>query len=230
VVRDSSVLANFIAQSFPNATSVSALQRVQSVAKYRDSKVLANDCPEIVPLRVFEPNAVQTANESATAMQWTSEHGVCAILLRAGRSYRLEGTVALIENPALFFEIEKLAPRLSVAILGRGRASDRLIDWLAEGIHHRVERVIHFPDYDPVGLSEFLRIRAKLGTRIELFSPADLHARFQKFSNPALLLPLKSSALLAGLRQSHNDSVRAVVAMIDEHGGGLEQESLLLSL
>jgi len=129
----------------------------------------------------------------------------------------------------VFTCIERLKLPISLAIYGHGRASNRLLDWLA-GITAPYFTLLHLPDYDPVGLSEFARFRARLGKRARLHVPADLPARFERFSNRSLLDKANSRAVLANLRRSSVPEIRHVLELIERHNAGLEQEALLLDL
>jgi hypothetical protein len=60
--------------------------------------------------------------------------------------------------------------------------------------------LLHLPDYDPVGLSEFQRLHSRLGKSVVLHLPGDLETRFAKFSNRELLEKGNSQAMLAQLR------------------------------
>ena len=88
--------------------------------------------------------------------------------------------------------------------------------------------LLHLPDYDPVGLSEFERLHLRLGNRVNLHLPADLEARFARYSNPELLKKRNSQAMLAKLRRSELPSTRRVVALMDRFNAGLEHEALLV--
>jgi hypothetical protein len=90
--------------------------------------------------------------------------------------------------------------------------------------------LVHLPDYDPVGLSEFQRLHTRLGSRVVLHLPNDLEARFARFSNPKLLENDSSQAMLAQLRRSDSPSICHVVKLIDRYNAGLEQEALLVKL
>ena len=129
----------------------------------------------------------------------------------------------------MFTCIERLKLPISLAIYGHGRASTRLVDWLA-GITAPDFTLLHLPDYDPVGLSEFARIRARLGKRARLHLPPDLPTRFERFSNRNLLDKTNSRALLANLRRSSVPEIRQVLELINRHNAGLEQEALMLDL
>ena len=69
----------------------------------------------------------------------------------------------------MFALVERLSLPIEVAILGGGRISKRLLDWCAQMISEDF-KLIHLPDYDPIGLNEFARLRARLGERVRCTS------------------------------------------------------------
>jgi hypothetical protein len=101
---------------------------------------------------------------------------------------------------------------------------------LLRALAERGGEILHLLDYDPVGLSEFGRVHARLGHRAGLYLPPDLEARFDRFSNGDLLKNLNSQAMLAQLRRSELPAIRRVIELIDRHNAGLEQEALLIPL
>jgi hypothetical protein len=117
-------------------------------------------------------------------------------------------------------------PELDAAIYAGGRLSARVVRWLA-GEAMRDASIVHLGDYDPVGLAEYLWLRAACGTRVRLCLPSDLRHRMRRYGKRSLLAG-RNAALLASLRQSGDPAVREIVGMMDETGCGLEQESLLL--
>lgn len=226
-VVDSSTLAEFITSRFPGAGGGVDALRIRATGDFRDSKALPNNAPEIATFRVWKDSALQRAGEPFGAAGWTQAHGVCAVQISGLSTYSVHGSCAVVENPALFFEIERLGLPLALALLVRGRASDRLLSWLGAQ-KMGTGKIVHFPDYDPVGLSEYLRIKKRLSSAVQLYIPADIRARFARFSNPALLHPLRSTGILASLRASTDPEVQPIVSLIDHFGAGLEQEALLL--
>jgi len=159
----------------------------------------------------------------------TTAHGVFSFLLTRDCSYELRGPCALVENPAVFAIAEQLNLGVGLIIYGHGRVSNRVVEWLARSTDSDFS-VLHLPDYDPVGLSEFQRLHAQLGKRVLLHLPADLETRFARFSNRELLEKGNSQAMLAQLRSSKLSTVCRVVEMIDRHNAGLEQEALFVRL
>jgi hypothetical protein len=159
----------------------------------------------------------------------TEEHGVFAFALSDLSLYSLNGPCALVENPVVFALLERLRLPVGIAILGHGRISGRLLDWLTQTKSSDFS-IIHLPDYDPVGLNEFARLRRRLCERIALYVPSNLEKYFEKFSNRTLLAAANSQTLLHYLRQSKDSQIQMVVGVIDKNNAGLEQEALLLDL
>jgi hypothetical protein len=226
-VRNLETFTDFCRQRFPDADApAGATSRVSGVARFRDSKSLRNDVPEIICVRSQAPNVLRRNGEQLDATHATQTHGVFSFALNAGPVYSLHGVCALVENPAVFFAIEILDTSVDLAIHARGRFSKRLLDWLAAQKDGQF-KLRHFPDYDPTGIDEFRRLRARLGDRVQLHLPARLSDLFQRFSRRELLQNDSARALLARLRGSGLQEVREVVALIDRHNAGLEQEALL---
>jgi hypothetical protein len=229
VVRDVPALQDFIRLHFPDIPVYpGASSRAAGVARFRDSKTFSSDTPEIVSVRTWSEKALLHNGQPAGAAFATARHGVFSFLLSAGEQYALTGPCALVENPAVLAQFERFHLPVGLAIYGHGRASNRLLDWLstmtAPDFH-----LLHLPDYDPAGLTEFERLRSRLGSHARLHLPPDLDQQFTRFSNCTLLKKLNSQSVLATLRRTTSPEVRQVVALIDRHNAGLEQEALLLN-
>jgi len=112
-------------------------------------------------------------------------------------------------------------------IYGSGRISSRVLEWLANQAADDFH-LVHFPDYDPVGLCEFIRLKRALGSRVSLYIPNGLGERFKQSSKRSLLFSHESQRVLARVRRSKVPSVRFVLDFIDENNAGLEQEQLLI--
>jgi hypothetical protein len=228
VVRDPGALQAFARARFPNAaTPEGAAGRIAGVARFRDSKALASDTAQIVCVRAWRNDALTKNGQPTEAAPATAQHGAFSFLLCPGSAYALSGTCALAENPVVFTEFERLQLPAGLVIYGQGRISNRLLNWLA-GMTSPQFNLLHLPDYDPVGLSEFQRLYGRLGKRVHLYIPADFGERFLRFSNPSLLAHPNSRALLAGLRRTGALEIRPVLQLIDQHNAGLEQEALLV--
>ena len=193
------------------------------------SKALQNTGGDIISMRVWRDQALLKGSQPAGAAEATEAHGVFSFRLTKDNQYRLDGRCMLVENPAVFAAAERLNVNVDAVIYGYGRISSRVLDWIARAGGSSFS-LLHLPDYDPVGLSEFGRVHASLGQRAGLYLPPDLDARFEQFSNRDLLKKLNSQAMLAQLRRSELPEVQRVVGLIDRHNAGLEQEALLIPL
>jgi hypothetical protein len=228
VVRDPHALRDFIQHRFPNApVSAGASSRVAGVSRFRDTKAVASDLPEIVTIRAWHGDALKSAGKSIAAAEATHEHGVFSFLLQDAARYTLHGSCALVENPAMFTQFEHLGLTPHLALYGHGRSSNRLLDWLAAQIAPDFQ-LLHLPDYDPVGLDEFIRLQEKLGPRVRLHLPENLADLFARHGNRELLQKPSTQTLLARLRRHLDKDVCAVLALIENHNAGLEQEALLI--
>jgi hypothetical protein len=102
---------------------------------------------------------------------------------------------------------------------------EAFIHWLAD---QDAIQVVHFGDYDPVGLQEYTRLLARLPGRVTLHLPPGLDDCFRRFSNRALLEAGNNRAVLAGLPRGLNPAMDRVLELIAIHGP-LEQEALLIT-
>lgn len=228
-VIDAPGFAAFLRHLFPDApTAPDTLARVAAVARFRDSKGLPSDTPSILLARAWSDRVLTVAGEAVAAGTATRQHGVFAWVLRD--DYQLRGPVALVENPAVFqsFELLPDRPPVELVLYAGGRAPQRVLEWLARP-DHGGHPVHHCPDYDPVGLSEFLRLRSAVGARARLHRPANLANLLARHGNRDLLRRKHSQALLARLRGTTDPEVAPVLALIDQLAVGLEQEALLLA-
>jgi hypothetical protein len=227
-VCDGKALNNFCGLRFPNADLPDGVgSRAAAVGLFRDSKATANSESEIISVRVWREDALCKGGERVGAKAATIAHGMFSFPLTRECPYELRGQCALVENPAMFAAFEQLHLKVGAVVYGHGRISNRTIDWLAQTTDGTFS-LLHLPDYDPVGLSEFQRLRSRLGERVVLHLPPDLEMRFDRFSKRKLLAKRNSQVMLAKLRKSDSPEIRRVVELIDRYNAGLEQEALII--
>lgn len=200
-------------------------RRGQSVEQFRDSKAKPGLDFEFLRYRLIA-RPFQVGNITQEADHLPDGFG-CTVLHNDRTAHPwpiFSGHVATVENPTVLLRLPWKEHGIDLAVLTSGRASTRMINWLASDAMSGAT-ITHFGDYDPVGLSEFLRIEKQLGERANLFIPTDIEALFRKYGNPALLT--KSATLLQKLFKSQNKDVQGVLSQMREHGG-LEHESIML--
>jgi hypothetical protein len=201
--------------------------RVLAVAQFRDTKALPSNLPEIVCIRSKRDGILLRDGLTVETTRSTEENGVFAFSLTDGTPFTLQGACLLIENPAVFHAFENLGLEIHLAIYTGGRCSNRFLDWLVSNAKGEL-KILHLPDYDPLGLTEFLRLYERLGKAVSLFTPNTLQSLFHSHSKSALLGDAKNQRMLMELRKSKHPSIQKVVAMIDESNAGLEQEAMLI--
>ena len=202
--------------------------QVQAVAQFRNAKALPSNLPEIVCVRSTEDGVLLRDGVAVQTTQATKQNGLFAFTLTDQTQFALRGTCALIENLAVFHSFEKLCLEPTLAIWTGGVSSNRFNNWLASSIPGGL-RVLHLPDYDPVGLSEFLRHHKRLGEAVTLFIANDLPILFRHHCNTSLLADEKNQRTLMQLRKARHPVVQQVVALIDEFNGGLEHEAIFIN-
>lgn len=208
--------------------------RAQSIARRRSSKAAGSGAGAgVLHLRAMADGR-GTANVNGVnfpVRELTTQHGVAACLVRADTQFEFTGQTVLVENLECFLNAERILPEASLFLNGAGRLSDQLIACMGRSSFSAVP-VLHFPDYDPVGLSDYLRLRAMLGPRVRLFTPPDIEGRFSALADRRLISDKPRNRVLLGKLLPTTwpcPESQRVFHLIRESGAGLEQESLLLS-
>lgn len=199
--------------------------RARGVANLGDSKRGGSVDSALVHLRGFGEGRFFSEGEVFPVAELTTSFGAASLLVDEGCRWEFEGRLCMVENLEAFLYVEELVPDVDVAIYTQGRLPQLVLDWLERSQSGR-GRVIHFGDYDPVGLDEYLRLSAALGEGVELFLPDELREMFARYGNAELLQV--SRKVLNRVRRSEDPQVRRVVELFDEYGRGLEQEALLI--
>jgi hypothetical protein len=234
VLKDKEALRAWIRTTYPSGlsgTSTTLPSRAESVANYANSKRGRPTITRPVYLRGFGSAVLRSTRGSLPLGEMTRTFKLAGVLVDldvlvdSTDPCFLDGTIALVENLELFLHIEHVVAHAAVALYAAGRLDQRLLDWIAR---MPAVSVVHVGDFDPVGLDEYLRVRAAVGGRATLFVPDRLAEYVQRFGQRALLH--KSAAVLERIRKAHDPAVQAVLAVLDAHGKGLEQEALLLAL
>lgn len=211
----------------PVAPTDATTPRAHAIATTRNAKRSWRAAAEPVLLRAFHPVALRgPEGRSLDVFGLTTLAGVAALTLTETPAWVLAGRLAVVENLELFYGVERVIPDVDLALYAGGRLSGRVLAWLGGEAMHAAQ-VLHVGDFDPVGMSEFLRLKAACGPRATLHVPANLAILIRRYGKPTLLGG-RNSAVLRTLRASGDPAVAAVVALMDETGCGLEQEALLI--
>src|SRR4051812_573986 len=219
-LRDREAVDRWIASNYPSGLSgtISVLPpRAEAAANFGDTKSGRSLESTLVFVRGFgKARLIRDEVEQPIGVM-TSAFGVAGVVIDPQKPWDLVGTVGIVENLELFMRIEQVEASLDAALWTAGRLNSLVIDWLSR--QRRLD-VVHFGDFDPVGLDEYLRLRAALRERVRLFIPSDLEERMLKYGHRELLE--RSTSVLARVRRDADASVRVVVDLLDRHGLALE--------
>lgn len=230
VVADHRALQDVCGRWFPSGVETllgeagAPRSRIEAVASRRDAKAAPRSATEPVLVRGFGDAVLTRGRERLAVGKWTSAAGFAALELDPVAPWGFAGEVVVVENLEPFRRLEEIAPDVGLAVYAAGRLSARLLAWLA-GEAMLGCRLRHWGDYDPVGVDEFLKLKARCGGRVEMVVPDGLDGLFERFGKAALLRD--SEAVLRRVRQATDPTARFVVGLMDRHGCGLEQEALL---
>lgn len=208
--------------------------RARSIALRRNSKSGGLGVNRsILHLRAFGGNdtCITIDGKELPVEKLTTRHGVAACMILDNTFIQLPAEVTiLVENLECFLRSELIVPEARVALHSAGRVSERLVACLARSVLSH-SPFWHLPDYDPVGLDDYLRLRAVLGDRVKLYVPANIEKLFDQFGSHDLIRKKpRNRALLEQLNTKTwpcQESAE-IFGLIKESGSGLEQESLLL--
>jgi len=226
-VTDETVLQSVVDRWFPAGLAPAlrddrnSTSRARSVAVFRDAKVTRRAAIEAVFVRGFGESVLRVGEDSLPLAHWTRTVGVSAINPDLEPPPGLIGQIAIVENMEPFMQVEAVIPSLDAAVYAGGRMSERLLAWLAAP-EMSACTYVHFGDYDPVGIDEYLRLKQRCPGRVVLYLPESLADLFARYANQELVR--KNSAVLRRIRGGGDDQAGFVIGLIDRFGGGVEQE------
>ncbi len=224
--RDPETLSAFYRKRYPSyGETITGPPRARAVRMLRNAKRVSRTNMEPVLVRAMDQllctrNGVQCDLRGATV-----QTGAVCLIVEPERFWSLAADVAVVENLECFLHFEKMRVPAAGVLYASGRLSELVLQWLGSPELSRC-RFVHCGDYDPVGLDEFLRLKARVGDRARLHVPTNLRALVTTYGRPELLRD--SAAILNRLRDTSDPDVRAVVQVLNDTGCGLEQEVLLI--
>jgi len=157
--------------------------------------------------------------------QLTASAGGSGIQLSHEKTWAFAGDVAVVENADAFWRYELVLPEIDLAVLSGGNMSARLVQWLASPEMSQC-RIIHWGDYDPVGVCQYLRLLDACPGRVDAYAPPEVDELLPTFGKRTLVT--RQPKYLDRLRRRATDPyVHRMIKLFDKHRRGLEQEALL---
>ena len=199
--------------------------RSNAIAQLRDAKKISVTDGEILSLRAGGSVDILSRNgRMLPLVEWCNLADVAAVRLDDDSQWTGSGVMAIVENLEVFLHFEKIRFETDLIYYAAGRLSERVLRWLSSpGM--KPCRIVHFGDYDPVGIDEYLRLKKACPGRVEMYVPGDLETLLSQYGKPALLE--NSKAILSRLRMEKDETARYLVSLMDRYNCGLEQEILV---
>ena len=126
--------------------------------------------------------------------------------------------LVMIENKESFLFGDSYFPDASAILYYSGRTSKRWYEWLQSN----TETIIFAPDYDPVGIEEYLIHKNYLSNRIILYKPENLEELFKHGKNS--LYSDQYHVLTRISKQSYSEEIESILDLIRHYKKGVEQE------
>jgi len=230
VVQNREMVQRFAERKYPagldaarEADGEDTLPASDAAFHFRDAKRGAAG-GEVVLFRGRSEAEISRNGTAIPIGELTHTAGVGAALLEENTTLEVDLPLAVVENQEAFLRFDELGTAAELACFAGGRLSSRMLEWLGS-IEMPLDQIIHCPDYDPVGLSEFQRLWSACGERVCLFWPDRLETLIEKYGKSDLYK--NSSELLAKLSDVSHPRIQEGIMLLNRYGRGLEQEVLL---
>lgn len=165
--------------------------------------------------------------------QATQQQGAATLTIGgdSDQSWSSDSELWLVENQALFDRLDWLPHSAAASVAWySGHLRSCLIDWLAQ--QPRAAHIRLFPDYDGVGLHNYLRLRQRLGNQVSFWLMPDWEQRLRQFGNNALWQKTATEfqAAMTGFQPLRADEpeLHRLMQAMQAHGLALEQEAIWL--
>lgn len=156
--------------SFFTSVDVQSPKRTQNIAAARNSKTTSHGMEyEYLLLKGIDPTAIwYDDGTSLDVFGLTQQAGVAAMHIQPMDLWHSSAPLWLVENQTLFDRIDWLpTDTCGTLCYYAGNLTRRLLEWLA--YKERTSRIIFFPDYDGVGLQNFVRLLEATNDKCEFW-------------------------------------------------------------
>jgi len=150
--------------------------------------------------------------------------GVASLLIKLGDDWQTDKPIALVENKDLLVHADQYFKKIQfdgTVIYYPGWVSKRTIAWLKT---LKKLSVTIFPDYDPVGIINYLILKKEL-PGLKIYIPDNLPELLIRFGDPERLKTLTDRKLI---EQTKDEKASFLYNLLLKHGAGLHQEALML--
>lgn len=232
-VRDRTILVSHLAELAPQLgepVDEDVPNRARNIAAARGSKTASHQHDGYYLLlkspdpQLYWQNSVQ-ASQLALGTA-TQTFGAAVLHIHPEDSWANDGELWLVENQALFDRLEWLPATAGVSVAYyAGQLNRTLLQWLST--RQRAARIVHFPDYDGVGLANYTRLHAAVGDACQLWLMPDWQAKLQRFGSNSLWQATYRE--FAATYAAIPPAAQHLAAQMKLHGLALEQEAVWLT-
>lgn len=218
-----------LAPDYLNSIDTHLPQRAQRIAHARSSKAGNHQHDNYYPiLKAVGENVCWYNDENHRQLplsQLTRDFGSTSLTISATDGWYTPQVLWLVENQALFDHTEWLPKDSQVSLVYyAGQIDGRLLNWLSS--RPRAQKVVHFADYDAVGLSNFTRLYARLGDECSFWLIPDWPKKLARYGNPKLWQDNLDQFL--NLKENVPEYVQSLMRQMTQLGLALEQEAVWL--
>jgi hypothetical protein len=209
--------------------------RSRNIGTERHSKIgkTSHDCCYLL-MKAWDAEVVwDDGNSILQVSELTENFGAAVLQISLGQAWQSNRPLLLVENQALFDRCDWLPEKFNGSLAYyAGQLSELFLQWLAE--QKRTDVVILFPDYDGVGLSNFVRLNNALhpDTLLQFYWLPDWEHKLKIFGSTKVWQ--ETRVLFENAMQKLqtmnvlNDDLIKLGALSQHYGKALEQESIWL--
>lgn len=203
--------------------------RAQHMAYARSSKARDHQHSSYYPLLKAVGSSVtwrqgERGAELALGV-FTRDFGAATLCIQPDDAWHTEQALWLVENQALFDRTDWLPEGTHATLLYYGGQLDgRLLSWL--GQRPRASRVTLFPDYDGVGLANFVRLYETLGDACECWLMPQWERKLARYGSKQLWRD--TFRHFSGAVDQLPAYMRDLTVQMQRSGLALEQEAVWL--
>jgi hypothetical protein len=237
VLNRQSVL-NYLRQQHPidvNDLPADIPERSRNIGLDRNSKTgkTLHDCYYLL-MKAWDANLLwQDNTQSLQVADLTERFGVASLKIKPESTWQCTGPILLVENQALFDQCDWLPVNFTGCLVYYGgQLSDLILRWFSS--YQRADTVILFPDYDGVGLSNYVRLKQALPseTSLQFYWLPDWEDKLQRYGNAEVWLNTRQAfentfQKLATLQLLNEDFIK-LGQLSQRYGKVLEQEAIWL--
>lgn len=215
------------------AVDVKLPARTQNIATARNSKAAMHGMEyEYLLVKGIDSTAIwhSEGDVSLDVFGLTQQAGVAALCIQAEDAWHSAAPLWLVENQTLFDRLDWLPPDASGTLCYyAGNPTRRLLEWLAH--RERTSQIILFPDYDGVGLQNFVRLLDATKGKCEFWLMPNWEILLKQYGNTQVFANNFDAFcnVLPKLQQLDGlIGIQHLVKQMQEFGLALEQEAIWL--